>query len=299
MNIELSDSMIPSSARTASRISTFLFKVWPLLLLLSLAPAQLSASDVTGFLPGKGQGTVAVGYTGESYDEFRVGTEKMPLPDALGEITTTSFSFWMNYGLTDRLALVVNAAYVAADSDGPAGLSDSGPQNLAVLLEMKLWESTSGSGISHSLVGAIGGSTPIESYTADAPVARGDESTDALLRLVYLLRSGSFYWSQQVGYDLRSDDAPDGIPLYTELGLSTGHWTWIVWYSQYLAQSGTDIGDPGFTFPSNKEDLQRLGAKAVVVFPNGWGGFAGAFSTLDGRNTGNATGLSAGLLRKF
>jgi len=299
MNIELSDSMSSSTARTASRISTFLFKVWPLLLFLFLVSAPLAAADLTGFLPAKGHGTVAVGYTNESYDEFFRGTEKVPLPGPLGEISTTSYSFWMNYGLTDRLALIVNAAYVEAEADGPSGLSDSGPQDLAVLLAMRLWESTSGSGTSHSLVGAIGGSTPTESYTADSPVARGDKSTDALLRLVYLLHKGSFYWSQQVGYDLRSDDPPNGIPLYTELGLSTGHWTWIVWYSQYLAQSGTDIGDPGFTFPSNQEDLQRLGAKAVVTFPNGWGGVVGAFTTLDGRNTGYATGLSVGLLRQF
>lgn len=299
MNIQLSDSMSSSTARTASRISTFLFKVWPFLLLLFLASAPLAATDLTGFLPAKGHGTIAVGYTNESYDEFFRGTEKVSTPGFLGEVTTTSFSYWMNYGFTDRLALIVNAAYVDADSDGTAGMSDSGPQNLAVLLAMRLWESTSGSGTSHSLVGAIGGSTPLESYTADAPVARGDNSTDALLRLVYLLHKGSFYWSQEVGYDFRSDEAPDSIPLYTELGLSTGHWTWIVWYSQYMAQSGTDIGQPGFTFPSNKENLQRLGAKAVVTFPNGWGGFGGVFSTLDGRNTGYASGLSVGLLRSF
>lgn len=268
------------------------------LLVAVLCPLSAGASDLTGFLPEKGHGTVALGFTDESYDEFWRGSQKVSTPGILGEIQTRSTSLWMNWGLTDRLALVVDAAHVDVDSDGTGGMTDSGLQNLTAFLAFRLWESGSGSA-NHSLVGAVGARTPLESYEANAPVARGDDTTDALLRLVYLLRSGSFYWSQQVGYDLRSDDAPDGIPLYTEVGYTTGRATWIGWYSRHVADSGTDIGQPGFTFPSNEENLERLGAKAVVDFGGGWGAFGGYFTTLDGRNTGNASGFSIGGLRRF
>jgi hypothetical protein len=261
------------------------------------APAT-HAADVNGFMPGQGRGHVAVGYTSESYDRFWRGPEKVPTPGVLGEIETTSSSVWLNWGFTDRLALVVDAAYVDVDSDGTGGFSDAGPQNLSVLLAYRLWQQSSGSR-SHSLVVAAGVSTPLESYVANAPVARGDETTDGLLRLAYLFRSGRFYWSQQVGFDIRSDEAPDGVPLVSEFGWKSGRWTWIGWLSQYSADGGTDIGQSGFTFPSNDEDVQRLGAKAIVDVDSGWSAFVGGFTTTDGRNTGDATGWSVGLIHHF
>lgn len=263
---------------------------------LSALPGQ--ASDLTGFLPEEGTGNLALSYTDESYDEFWRGTEKVPTPGVLGEISTTSTSLWFNWGLTNRLALIVDAAHVDVDSDGTAGMADSGPQNLTAFLAYRLWSGESGA-TRHSLVGAVGARTPLESYVANAPVARGDETTDGLLRLVYLLQHGRFYWSQQLGYDLRSDDAPDGLPIYTEVGFSAGRLTWIGWHSLYFADGGTDIGEAGFTFPSNQEEYQRLGAKVVCRFTDSWSGFAGAFDTLDGRNSGVASGGSVGLIHHF
>jgi hypothetical protein len=264
---------------------------------LTLAPAAL-AGDLTGFLPAAGTGNLAISYTDESYDEFYRGTEKVSTPGVLGEITTRSTSLWFNWGLTDRLALVVDAAVVNVDSDGTGGLEDSGPQNLTAQLAYRLWSRSDGA-TRHSLVGAVGVQTPLEGYVANAPVARGDNTTDGLLRLVYLLQHDSFYWSQQVGYDLRDGDAPDGVPIYTELGWSTGRLTWILWHSLYIADSGTDIGQPGFTFPSNQEEFQRLGAKAVARFGDRWSGFVGVFDTIDGRNSGDASGASIGLIFHF
>lgn len=265
---------------------------------LVLPGAPATATDLTGFLPDEGEGALALGYTDESYDEFWRGTEKRPTPGFLGEISTASTSLWLTWGFSDDLALFVDAAYVDVDSDGTFGLEDSGPQNLSALLAYRLWKRSDGPS-RHSLVAAAGARTPLESYVADAPVARGDETTDALLRLVYLLQHGRFYWSQQVGFDLRGDDAPDGVPLYTEVGWNAGRLTWIGWHSLYLADGGTDIGEAGFSFPSNQEDFQRLGAKVVLGFDSRWSAFVGGFVTLDGRNTGDASGWSLGLIRRF
>ena len=267
--------------------------------LLTALGTPTFATDLTGFLPEAGTGNLALSYTDESYDEFWRGTEKRPTPPPLGEISTASTSLWFNWGLTERLALMVDAAHVDVDSTGTGGLVDSGLQNLTAFLAYRLWSGSGSGDTRHSLVGAIGARTPLESYVADAPVARGDETTDGMLRLVYLLQHGKFYWSQQLGYDLRSDDAPDGLPIYTEIGYSTGRLTWIGWHSLYLADSGTDIGDPGFTFPSNQEETQRLGAKLVLRFNDHWSIFGGGFDTLDGRNSGDASGWSFGLIHHF
>ena len=155
------------------------------------------------------------------------------------------------------------------------------------------------SGAMQELVGTVGLRTPLASCEADAPAARGDDTTDGLLRLVYLLRSASFYGSQQVGFDLRSDDAPDGFPIYTEIGYYFRRFTVIGFYSRYLADGGTDIGDPGFAFPSNQEEYERLGAKLSADIDDRWAVFAGSFTTLAGQNAGNADGLFFGAIFDF
>ncbi len=264
--------------------------------LLVVLPA--GASNITGFLPQAGEGSFAVSYADESYDEFWRGEEKRPTPPALGEISTTSFSLWMNWGLTDRLALVADIAHVDAQADGTSGMSDDGLQDASILLVSRLARFGHGS-VEHSWVGAVGLRTPIESYVANAPVARGDDTTDGLARLVYLLRAGRFYWSQQVGFDFRGGDAPDGFPIYSEVGYDFGRFTGIGFYSLYLADGGTDIGDPGFTFPSNQEEYERIGAKLIVDLNGPWSVFAGGFTTLDGRNVGNADGLFFGAIVNF
>ncbi|REJ79743.1 MAG: hypothetical protein DWQ36_16810 [Acidobacteria bacterium] len=266
---------------------------------LASVAGPASASDMTGFLAEKGSGTLALGHTIESYDRFWVGETKVYEP-ALDEIETASTALYLRYGLTDSWSLIVGAAHVDAEASGPANLEDSGFQDLSVLLARRLWSGSSSGGARHDLVGAFGVRTPTESYEANSPVARGDETTDVLLRFVYLLRKGRLYWSQQVGFDLRSEDAPDGIPLYTEIGYSFGsRVTAIASISQHFADGGTDIGDPGFTFPSNREESLRAGLKAVVRLERGWGLFGGVFDTLDGRNTGDATGVSAGVIFDF
>ncbi len=267
------------------------------LLAATFSGEPAGASNLTGFLPQAGTGVVASSYTDESYDEFWLGETRVSEP-ALGEITTRSAALWLSWGLTDRWSLVFDLASVDTEAGGPVGLTDSGLQDVSALLATHLWSHGRGHR-EHSLVAAAGIRTPLDSYEANAPVARGDETTDGLLRLVYLLRIGGFYWSQQLGYDLRGGDAPDCWPVFTEIGYGTGRFTWIASYTRMLAEDGTDIGDPGFTFPSNREELERVGAKVVVELDSRWSAFGGAFTTLSGRNSGDADGFSLGIIRRF
>src|SRR5262245_13257046 len=218
-----------------------------------LLASSAGALDITGFMPGQGGGDLALSYTTEGYDEFWVGDTKVSDP-GVGEVDIKSLSFWFDWGFTDDFALVGNVAHVDASSDGLGGFEDSGIQDLSLLLKYRFLNSGP-----HSLAAAGGVRTPVSDYEANLPVDLGDGTTDALFRLVYLFNNGPFYFSQQVGYDVRGDDAPDGIPIYTELGFTTGSLTWIGFYSQYTADGGTDIGDPGFTFPSNKDEYSRVG----------------------------------------
>lgn len=261
-------------------------------LLLVLAALPAAAYDLNGFMPAAGEATVALGYTAEGYDEFYRGETRVPTPPGLGEVDTRSFTLWFRYGVTDRLAFILNLPHVDTEGDGTAGFNDSGVGDVTILLKTRLLATGSGS-VRHSLTGAGGLRAAVRDYVADAPVSLGDGSNDLLVRLVYQVEGNGFYFSQQVGYDLRSGDVPDGVPLHGELGYTFGRTPTVnLFYTRYLADGGTDIGDPGFTFPSNQEEYDRVGAKVYVRFRDGWGAALSGYTTLDGRNTGDATGVS-------
>jgi hypothetical protein len=270
--------------------------LFALLVVTLLAPAA-SALDLNGFLPEAGAGAVAISYSAESYDEFWAGDTRTSAPP-LGEVETTSVNLWLRWGFTDRISLVANVPYVEVDTDGSAGFEDDGLADVEALVLFSALDRTSGAA-RHRLIAGVGGRTPASSYVADAPVSLGDGSTDILVRIVYQLEVGSFYASQQIGYDSRGDDVPDTFPLYTEAGYTWGRVTGSLFYSRLMSDGGTDIGDPGFTFPSNEEEYSRMGGKAYVRLGGRLGVAASAFTTLDGRNTGDTTGGAAAVVVQF
>jgi len=260
---------------------------------LAAAPAA-SAYDMNGFLPAAGEGAVALSFTAEGYDHFWAGEQRVSAPPGLGEVDTRSLTLWGRYGLTDRLSVVVNLPYVDTEGDGTARFADSGISDLTALVAARLVATGR-----HSLTGAGGVRTDVGDYEGDAPVSLGDATTDALLRLVYQYQAGGLYVSQQVGFDLRGGDAPDGVPLHTELGYTFGRTTLHAFYTRYVADGGTDIGDPDFTFPSNQEEYERAGGGAYLRLWDPIGVSARVYTTLDGRNTGDATGVSVGGVLTF
>ncbi|HKH43720.1 MAG TPA: hypothetical protein VKM72_03560 [Thermoanaerobaculia bacterium] len=259
--------------------------------LVLAGPAE--ATNMNGFMPEPGHGDLAISYTNEGYDQFWVGDVKVSDP-GVGEVEIESLAAWFQWGLMENLALVVDAAYVDASSDGLGGFGESGLQDASVLLKYRFLASGP-----HRLVGGVGVRTALSDYEANLPVDLGDDTTDALLRLVYQAEAGNFYFSQQVGYDFRSDDAPDDIPLYTELGYTFGRSTLTLFYYRLIADGGTDIGDPGFTFPSNKDETSRLGLKIYSRITERFGFSVSGFDTLDGRNSGDTTGYSGTLVFRF
>ena len=266
-------------------------------LLALLSPGAGRCIDVNAFFPAQGEADLALSVTAESYDEFYRGNTKVSNP-MVGEVETVTTTLWARWGITDRISLIANIPYVDVDSDGLGGFADSGLQDIAALVNFKLGEIDGGS-VRHVFAAAVGGRTPISDYEANAPVSLGDGTTDGLARLVYQLESGSFFFTQQVGFDARGDDAPDGFPLVSELGYTVGRTTLSAQYFLYIADGGTDIGDPGFTFPSNQDETERLGLKAYVRLQDRLGLALSGFTTLDARNSGDATGFSGGLVVRF
>jgi hypothetical protein len=268
---------------------------------LVLAAAQVLAPDARAFdlnayLSGEGHGNVALSFTSEGYDAFWMGTTKVFDP-GVGRVETKTASLWIRYGLTERLNLIANLPYIDADSDGLGRSSERGLQDFTMLGACRLV--SRGAQAKSTLLGAFGLRTSASNYEANLPVDIGDGTADWLARLVYQFEYRAFYASQQVGFDLRGGDAPNDVPLYTEIGFTTGPVTFNGFYSRLVAHDGTDIGDPGFTFPSNREEYRRAGIKVYGRVTGSFGLSAMAFTTLGGRNTGDSTGYSAGVVYGF
>lgn len=270
-----------------------------LLVLCALWPATAPALDLNGFFPPPGETQLAVSYTSESWDEFWRGDRKVSTPPILGEADIHTVSLWMRHGLSERWALVGTLPYVDASSDGDPGFDEASIQDLSLLAKYRLLERGSRSAGRHVLAAAGGLRTDVGDYEANLPLDVGDGTTDALFRFVYQYERGRFFVSQQVGFDLRGEDAPDGFPFYTEVGVTTGAVTWIGSLSALWADGGTDIGDPGFTFPSNREEYQRYGLRAYARLTGRLGLTVGGFDTLDGRNSADTTGYFVGLVTDF
>ncbi len=266
------------------------------LVLCAGAFSTAAAIDLDGFMRSKGHGDVAFSLTSEGYDEFWAGESKVSDP-GVGDVETQTVSLWMAYGITDDCTVVATVPWVDTEGDGLAGFEEKDLQDLTIVGKYRL--ASFGSSIRGQLIGGIGIRTIASNYEANAPVDVGDGTADWLVRLVYLLQRGRFYASQQVGFDLRGGDAPDGYPLYTEIGYTRGRTTLTGLIQILRAESGTDIGDPGFTFPSNEEEYERVGLKAFIRLNDVYGLSAMAFATRDGRNTGDTAGLSLGLNFSF
>jgi hypothetical protein len=259
--------------------------------------AAAGAQDLDGFAPEPGRGDVAFSLNFDSNDQFWVGTEKVSVPE-LGTVDTFSASLWWRHGLTERLTLVSSVPYVDVEGDGTENLSDSGAQDLSVFLQWRAWSGTVGQA-RHSIALGVGGRTPVSDYEGDSPISLGDDTTDALLRAVWLAQLGRWYVSTQTGWDVRGEDAPDGLPLAVTAGRSFGRITPSVTWYRYWADGGTDIGDPNFTFPSNKDEFERIAAKVFARVNPRWGLAVGAFTTLDGRNSGDTDGYAVGLVLSY
>lgn len=257
-----------------------------------LAPATVRAVDLDATVRPKGHGCAALSLTSQRYDEFWAAEEKVSDP-MVGTVETTSWTLWLDYGLTDRLTLTVNVPYVDVDSDGTGGFGQTALQDLTVAAKFQF--ASVGSRVHSDFVGVAGVRTIASNYEIENSVVDiGDGTADWLARFIYQLRVNRFHFVQSLGWEWRGDPAPDGRPIYTVIGASWKRVTAEAFYGRLDARGGTDIGS-GAPFPSNKEEVSRIGFKVWSPVSDHIGLSAMYFTTIDGRNTGDASGLSVGI----
>jgi hypothetical protein len=271
----------------------------------ALATNVQAQTLVSGFMQGAGNTAIAVTWSGESYDEYYVGTNRTDNP-MLGTIRTSSVSVFAAGGITDWADVIVMLPWVQASSSAAFWETISGVQDYAAALRFRPFNVAVDSTITMDVLVSGGISGPLVNYINNAPVTIGHGSTNLDARLTVQARESSsgLFAMVQTGYVQRSNvtidrgfdvTVPDAIESVFRLG-----WTGNPIYAEaflhsHVAQSGTDIG-AGVPFPTNRQTFMRLGGTVAWQLP--WidrlSILAGGATLLSGSNVGHATRLTLG-----
>ncbi|MBO2011663.1 hypothetical protein [Hymenobacter negativus] len=275
---------------------------------------------VSGFMAGKGHGSVVVSATAERYKTAYLAPVKAEGIPVFQEVQVNSLNLYATYGFTDKIDAVVSLPYI--QSKGKAadlaindlnvqrpteGFTNSrqGLQDLTALLKFKSFSREIGSSIL-DLLGVVSVSTPVSNYQTNTGygyiIAIGNRATKySALGVAHLKTSSGVFATGQVGYSLRTGEVPNALIGEAKIGYA-GPKNYIEGFASFQeSNGGTDISEQGFTgfFPSTRVNYIRVGASAYRPITDGFGLTLGASTYVAGRNIGKSTGFSAGITYNF
>jgi hypothetical protein len=292
-------------------MNLFRFPIFLMLLLWSAsAPAQ---SLLSGFMNGKGKGTVALSYTTESYDNvFLVPGDAEGVP-IFNEVTVNSISLFGTYGISDRFDIVAALPYISTTGNASQGVLDelgfensrSGIQDLSVFVRYNPLNVAVGE---HSLNFMLGGgiSTPLGGYEVDeglqSILAIGNRATSFTGLAIAQFRTNSgIFLTTQAGYSLRSGEVPNAVLGEIRAGYAANKFYIDAWYAGQISTDGVNILGEGFTgfFPATDVSFSRAGITLFAPIVSGFGVSVSASRYISGRNVGESTGLSGAVTYSF
>jgi hypothetical protein len=288
-----------------------------------LTAASLSAQSIEdGLMMPKGDLCTGFLYTDDRWDRYWEGGLKRANGN-IGAITTRSVAWAGTYGLTDRLNVIAMLPYVWTDASQGVLSSMDGFQDLTVALKYTVLETplTSRGSLRAFAVGSA--ATPASDYVPDfLPLSIGLGSRRFAGRFTlnfqaaqgwFLHGTAAYTWRGKVTLD-RSAYFTDGhlhlsnevaMPDVFDYSFSAGYQRRGLYvpvsFSQLNTLGGGDIRRQDMPFVSNRMNASRLEALAHYTLPRP-GNLAvrlAAARTLSGRNVGQATTITAGLMYTF
>jgi hypothetical protein len=272
-------------------------------------------------MPGKALCTGLL-YTHESWDQYWEGTLKRANGN-IGTLTTQSVTWFGNYGISDRLNVIAMLPYVWTDASQGVLQGIDGFQDLTLAAKFRLLRTpfTGRGELSAIVVGSLG--APASDYTPDFyPLSIGSASRRASTRLTanfqarqgwFINGSAAYTWRGKVTLDRQSyftdgqlyltDQVamPDVFDYTVSAGYMKGGLQLPISFSQQSTLGGGDIRRQDMPFVSNRMNFSRL--EAVVMYalpkPKRVSLRLAANHVVSGRNVGQSTALTAGLLYTF
>jgi len=286
---------------------------------LSVASALHGQTVDDQIMMHRGSLCLGTSYTHDAWDEYWEGPLKR-VNGNIGTITTESLTPMAAYGLTDRLNVIASLPYVHTEASQGVLRGQSGWQDLTVALKLNMLETPFTRHGALRAIAVASAGAPVGDYTPDfLPLSIGSASRSLSGRLTLGFRADpGWFLDGSAAYTRRGNvklDRPyyftdDHLYLSDEVSMpdvfdykvGVGYWKHGLYapisFSQRITRGGGDIRRQDTPFVSNRMNSSRLGALVVYSLPmaRSLAVRAEGFYTLSGRNVGQATTLSAGLL---
>lgn len=282
--------------------------------LLLLTPFLMQAqSPVSTFMSGKGKGAVALSYNSEAYDNvFLVPADSKGVP-VFNDVTLNSVSLFATYGITDRLEVVASLPYITATGNANETVLNelgfenerSGIQDLSLFVKYNPYTAEFGDNTLSFQV-AAGLRTPLGNYAADeglqSIIAIGNRATSLNgLAIAQFKTDFGLFVGTQAGYSFRNGEVPNALLGEIKVGYAGARFYVDAWYAGQVSDGGVNILGEGFTgfFPATDVSFNRAGVNVFVPIAGGFGISGGVSKFLNGRNVGESTGVSGGIVYSF
>jgi hypothetical protein len=253
----------------------------------------------------------------DKFDQYWEGTTFRTNAN-MGNMSMQMVGIMANYGVTDKLNIIVAAPYLKTQAS--AGVMDGmqGIQDLTLGLKYNVLKIKD-----LDIIAIAGGTLPLTDYVAAYPLAIGNQSKTAFGRgMVHYLNAKGWTFTAQGTYILRDNIQIDATNYYTDrnvfsnqvrmdnvfqAGWRGGYYTHRVGAEMTIDQSkvlgGFDIRRNDMMFPANKQEMTRIGMVAFYrIKPLHDLQVVGNVAyTLSGRNVGKAltTGISLAMALDF
>jgi hypothetical protein len=271
-------------------------------------------TEIDGIMMSKNQLCTGAVFQYGAWSNYWEGTFKRDNQN-LGTVSNNNISINGNYGVSDKLNVIVSLPYIATKASEGTLKGQNGLQDLSATIKYMPIEKTIGEAI-YSLYTIAGISIPTSNYVADyLPLSIGLQSRTATFRLMGDYQRGNFFTTVSAAYQKRgaitidrnayfttemvySNEVvmPDVINVNFRMGYRSSRWIAEAILDNQVTQGGFDITKNNMPFPSNTMNAHRIGMHTKYTFPSKEAlSLVGGFNhVLDGRNVGQTNAIYAG-----
>ncbi|MDP4214361.1 MAG: hypothetical protein Q8926_17265, partial [Bacteroidota bacterium] len=258
-----------------------------LALTLSLSAMLVKAQTAEdGVMLGKKQWCSGITYMYSSWNEYWEGTLKRDNKN-LGTVSTQALMLMSNYGISDKVNVLVNVPYVWTNASAGTLHGLKGFQDIALDLKYEFYTTKLGKKGTLSLIALGGFSTPLTNYENDfLPMSIGLGSTNISGRLTADYQRGILFATLSSAYVWRSDVSIDRTSYYTDqihythnvdmpnqlysnlfVGIRKKNLTAQVQLLNMYTFGGSDIRRNDMPFASNQMNMTSIGGHVKYFLP--------------------------------
>ncbi len=287
-----------------------------ILFLLFAGQTFFAQTEIDGIMMDKKQLCTGFIYEYSSWSNYWEGTYYRENLN-MGTVSTQKTAINANYGLSDKLNIIVSLPYVTTKASAGTMIGQKGMQDAALTVKYMPYEkSFKNNTLSFYVIGTY--SFPTSNYVADyLPLSLGLHSKVGLLRLLGDYQFGSLFSTFSGAYAKRSNitidrntyysdqmhytnevNLPDAITFNARFGYRTDRLIAEAVFDTWTTQKGGfDITTNNLPFPSNTMNMSKLGlnGKYNLKKISGLALIGGFNHVITGRNVGQTNSFYGGL----